>query len=547
MSLNTLQTAYANGDVIDASHINELTASLLGEMVGRNSSGVPTLGQSLGTAALPWGNLYASGIILGGSALDVSQITSAANRVVSGATRSQSSMPDFIRAAGTSASFTLQGATTNLVLSINNTATTVSTDIVTSSITLAPSSNNTATVNDTDMTNDFYAGEIDAEISEIEIDAVGSEISSRVGQVAAFRTGTNEIFQALIKDATTLTNVFRGYYFNSSGNPITRGNLSNNDTLTLMNIGWVFVEDNGTTVDVTYRTPSISFTAPNSPQTGDYWFDISNQVWKRYSGVSFEVIDRILVGQVVSDDTNTIASRSSDFSNRFREDNNVELDIFSTEIIRASAGSSRVNVYGTEIMVDISKLNWNITTDLETGLTESSDTFYYLYLSDKGEEIISDKRPYKRPDLKGHYHPYHSWRCVGLIYNDSSSDFATENNYFIFEKFNVNGVIPEVVTAKILNSGTASVEFQSYNFIESITRSALGFTPTDFQPGFFKRTPAVLAIVDDDSSYGNYSVELDQTTADNAYPRFFNSSGSTVDVNYTYLVAFQGYDYSRVR
>lgn len=421
MSTNTLAT-YSNGDIIDASHPNEITLALKGELVGRNSNGIPTPSQSLGTLAIPWGNVYADGLILNGLAVDTSQITSLPNRVVSGQTRSFSSMPDFLRANGAALEFDVLGATVDLVLSINNTAVSVSSDLNKTGITAAPSTNNTADINDTNISNDLFAGESDEGINELTIDAVGTEVSARVGQIVAFRTPTGEIFRGLLKDSTTITNVFRGFYFNSSGNPIERGNLSNNDTITLMNIGFVFIEDNGTTVDVSYRTPSISYNAPTSPQTGDYWFDISNQVWKRYSGTTFEIINRILVGEIVSDDTNTIASRSLDFSNPYNDFSNIDVDIQTSEIVESRLKSNVVNVYGTQIQIDFNKIQWNITTDLETGLIEAPDTKYFLYLSDEGQTVISDQKPFLRNDLKGKYHPYHSWRCVGEIYNDSSSD-----------------------------------------------------------------------------------------------------------------------------
>lgn len=49
----------ATGETITQSFFNDLTNALNGSFVGRNSSGVPTSAQSLGTAALPWGTLYA--------------------------------------------------------------------------------------------------------------------------------------------------------------------------------------------------------------------------------------------------------------------------------------------------------------------------------------------------------------------------------------------------------------------------------------------------------------------------------------------------------
>jgi len=423
MSTNTLETAYVNGQIIDASHINELTLALLGEFVGRDANGIPTPGQSLGTLAIPWDQLYANGIVLNGQALDVSTIVSNPNRIVSGATRSLSSMPDYLRADGSTNEFNILGDTTDLVLSINNTAVSVNTDLNVAGITLAPSTNNTADINDADMTNDLYAGEVDSGRPEIKIDAVGSEITNRVGQVAAFLTPAGEVFRGLIKDSTTITNVYRGWYLDSSGNAVNRGNLSNNDTVTILQIGWVFVEDNGSTVDITYNTPTIAFSAPNSPATGDYWLDLENKTWKRYSGASWEIINRTLIGEIVSDDTSTLYSRSLDFSNNFNEINNVDIELFSTEIAQAKYNII-ASIYGTQIEVNIKKLSWNITTDLESGQSETSETFYWLYLSDEGEPIISSTKPHFRPDLKGYYHTHQSWRSVGNVYNDVSNDLT---------------------------------------------------------------------------------------------------------------------------
>ena len=157
MGTNTLETAYSNGQIIDASHINELTASLLNAFVGRNSSGVPEVGKSLGTAAIPWGAIHGNSLILNGQVVDTGQITSLANRIVSGKTRTLSDQPDFLKPDGTAATLTVEGASTALTLSINTVATSVSTDIVKTGLTLAPSTNNTCQVNDASMSNDLYA------------------------------------------------------------------------------------------------------------------------------------------------------------------------------------------------------------------------------------------------------------------------------------------------------------------------------------------------------------------------------------------------------
>ena len=81
-----------------------------------------------------------------------------------------------------------------------------------------------------------------------------------------------------------------------------------------------------------------------------------------------------------------------------------------------------------ELQIDVSKLTWNITTDLETGQIEAADTDYYLYVSDQGQEVLSNIKPHNRSDLKGQYHPYHSWRCIGVAHNDSSNDLVVVND-----------------------------------------------------------------------------------------------------------------------
>ena len=424
MGTNTLETAYSNGQIIDASHINELTAAVINQFVGRNTSGVPEVGKSLGTAAIPWGAIHAESLLLNGLAVDTSQITSAPNRIVGGATRADSEQPDFLRVDGSAATLTVLGASTNITLAINGQGATVSTDIVKSGLTLAPSANNTCDVNDVGVINSLYAGESDAAVKEIILDNVGSEIAARVGQYVGFKAPTGEIMYGYLKNSTTLTNVFRGYFFNSSGAPIPRDVLSDNDTLTLVNIGWIFVEDNGTTVDITYSQPVYSFEAPSGPTVGQYWFDISNQTWKRYSGTEFEIINRIIVGIVALDDTAAIGARSADFTNNFDRLNTIDLSLASSEIVESKNFESRINVYGVNLYVEYSKLIWNITSDLESGLVEASSTDYYLYVSTKGRTVLSSEKPYLRKDLQGYYHPYQSWRCVGVSFNDVSSDLV---------------------------------------------------------------------------------------------------------------------------
>jgi len=430
MGLNTLETAYTNGQVIDASHVNEITAAIIGDFIGRDVSGVPSVGQSLGTLAIPWGSIYGESLILNGSVVDTNQIVAQSNRVISGRTRTIGGQPDFLQASGSAASFDIKAATTNLLLSINGLGVSVTTDITKTGITLAPSTNNTATVNSVGLSNDKFLGE---DGTVIPITSAGSEFTSRVGQICAFKVGT-EIFIGYLKSVTEIVNAYRGFFFDSSRNPVSRANMSHGDTIIILQIGWVFVEDNGTTVDISYTTPVYQYEAPASV-TGAYWFDMSVQVWKRYSGASWEIIDRILVGSIVSDDAACKWTRSLDFEKAFSDENTIELNLLSTEIVNSKNINSKVNVYGSPIIQRNNFFNWNITTDLDTGLTEANSTIYYVYVSTSGERIISDVKPFdRRGDLRGYYHPFNDWRCVGTFFNDGSGNITM----FDEMQFNVN-------------------------------------------------------------------------------------------------------------
>ena len=89
MGTNTLQSR-SSGETITADFFNDFNTALQTTVVGRNSSGAATTGQDLGSSTVPWGAGYFNSIVLNGDSLDPTQITSPANRITSGATRSSS-------------------------------------------------------------------------------------------------------------------------------------------------------------------------------------------------------------------------------------------------------------------------------------------------------------------------------------------------------------------------------------------------------------------------------------------------------------------------
>lgn len=445
MATNTLNTRSSGQTILDT-FFNDFNTAFNGDFVGRNSSGVPTSGQALGTVALPWGTINAATLVLNGSAVDTSKITSPVNRVVSGKVRTTSNQPSFITPNGAALSFLLAGATTNLVVDINGTSKTISTDITKSSLTAAPSSNNTCLSNDTDA-----AGQADTRLwgepehrKTMIVDTMGSSITALVGTFQSFKIGS-EYFYAFVKSTTELTKCRRGYFYGSTLVPSNRSTFSNNDTITLMKTGYVFIDQDVATIDVSYTAPVYDFTAPSSPATGDYWYDLANKVWKRYDGASFVIINRTFIGLIVNDSTNCVAARCENFYAAFSDYNNIGLEVSTTEIISAKRLDGSVSVYGNLLNFEKSIPSWNITTNILTGTAdmyvsgEQASTLYYLYIADNGKKIISDISPYYRDDFCGKYHPHNPWRCIGSFYNDGSSNIISASGERDKKNFKVYG------------------------------------------------------------------------------------------------------------
>lgn len=430
MGTNTLNSV--SSGAITAAMFNQFFTAMGGDLVPRQVVGSAAAPvdevSSLGSASYKWLDAHIKNLYIDGALFDPDALGSdTSNAIVSGAVRTTSDQPDFIRASGSGANATLLATTTNLQITANASSVTITSDIALSSITLAPSTNNTCLVNDatlTDQDSSKYTGE--EYETPLTISTAGTEITDRIGQYACFKTPDGEYFIGYIDSATQISRCFRGFFFDSSGSPIERGTLADGDTLTIMSLGWVFVDNNGTTVDITYKNPIYSFVEPSSPDTDDYWFDLANRLWNRYDGAVFQEVDRIPVGLVVSDATNCVASRSFDFTKSYNALNEVSTIFLSVTQAITERPKSSISVYANRINFETTPLIFDITTDLETGLTEATSTQYWLYITQDGEPVISDQKYYNRlADLQGFYHPYNTWRCVGVIYNGSGSDIES--------------------------------------------------------------------------------------------------------------------------
>lgn len=354
------------------------------------------------------------------------------NRLVSGRVLTTSAQPAFLVPNGAARTVKLDGTPTNFVYFIEGTSYTISSDVTATNLTAAPSSNNTCLVNDTVAADQYwtkYAGE---DGSEIPVDNMGSEISALVGSFAGFKIAgtTDEYFIAYVDSSTRLTKARRGYFFDSADAPIPRAGYSNNDTITLMKLTWVFAQADGT-LTVTYTNPVWSDDEPSSPAINDFWFDLSTNVWKKYAVSGYADADATLVGICIQDATNTVAARSFEFFKAWGSLGNVELLLNSNTVVKSRRPGVNINSWGTTHKFEQGLISWDITADLETGVTEAASTYYYFYVTDTGDKVISDKKPYdRREDLQGYYHPHQSWRCVGHAFNDGSSNLGQVESYF---------------------------------------------------------------------------------------------------------------------
>lgn len=372
-------------------------------------------------------------------------------RLVSGKTVSSSdSQTIFLVPNGSAATVTLDASPTNLVYVISGTQYTISADTDIDSLLTAPAANNTALVNESTITADEEESKTLGENGTvINIDNAGSEITSRDGQYAAFSitNGTDTEYFIAKVDGTTLKDARRGYFFNSSSAAVDRIGFSDNDTITLLKLTWIYANSAGSLV-VSYNNPTYSGDEPSSPAVGDYWFDQTNNVWKTFDSVSWNTTAVVPIGVCAQDTSNCIAARAFDLYKNHSDLNNIRLEHISNTVVSGRELGATVTVNSNPIRYSHDVPTWDITANLQSGVSEAASTTYYLYIDEFGDEFISDIAPYRREgDLKGRYHPHKMWRAVGQFFNNASGNITNVQAYF---------QDPETLTESIVPPGTIS-------------------------------------------------------------------------------------------
>lgn len=268
-------------------------------------------------------------------------------------------------------------------------------------------------------------------LCNLTVTATGVNFIARSNQMIAcqFDDGVSqeEFVAYYVDDAGSTTDYFytgfRACFFNSSDTPGTIVPFvpTAGASLYLRRIVFIFLTTSGT-LDPCYTTPVWRGAQPTSPSTGDYWYDLDNDTWKKYNGTSFVAANAIYVGMATNSLTACIGARSADFYKPFSSEGVIRpvTSVGNDEILGLCNGY-RLSVYGRMFTIG-NNFKWKLS-DLDTG-SISSGSRYYVYITDEGAPKISLQPPIFRGDLGGYYHRHKPWRCFGSMIATSGSTFG---------------------------------------------------------------------------------------------------------------------------
>ena len=347
-------------------------------------------------------------------------------RLISGLKSANSGAPRFLQPVGTTNQVRILADTTNLQYIIQDVTYQMIADRVYSGFVSAPTTNNTALVNNSNLSGQDYTKTMGEFGSTIPYDTDGSEISSRDGELHAFKiAGTSvEYFLGRIDNTNkVLRNCKRGCFLDQNSIPVSRTTFSDNDVITIMRLGWLYLGSDETVL-VSYTEPTYSSTEHTSPLDGDMWYDLTNQVWKRFESTSYQEKLVTPVGLCVQDENgNTVAAKAFPFFKEWNDENTIGIAYNDSSSVRAIERDNRISVNGTLIQMRESTSEWNIVNNIESGEIESASTRYYCYVKENGDTVISPHAPTdEMGKLKGYYHPFEMWRFIGSFYNNTSSN-----------------------------------------------------------------------------------------------------------------------------
>jgi len=290
--------------------------------------------------------------------------------------------------------------------------------------------------------------------TEIILDGYASAFTatSRIDTMQAFKTGT-EFFLGKVSKKSTAEQISISKCKRGIGAPA-RATLTDNDVVYLMEANYIFMNSDGS-LSATTLPPKYQSSDPAGGTAGEFYFNTSSKVWKRYSG-SWGTNNAILLGAVVCDQTGVVAIDHEDFDLSW--DSTYEADIYpimeGTSAMSAVSGLSAIGVNIQKVTLAGETLYMPtprelvLSAQLLSTLTEASATLYYLYLTPLGEFYFDTVAPRNKGKKKGYYHPKYYWRNISHIYNDSSNNinpFSQEQGLYIY-KTNGDGAGADSIT-----------------------------------------------------------------------------------------------------
>jgi|GEM_PF-3416130 len=408
-------------------------SALTGAFIGRDPvTGKPEPCQPLGTEKIPWGTANIKELVVDGKVINFTDIAPPI-RVCTGRLNSNNlssnqepCTPDILRANGTGIDIYASNGDP-IELKVNGAIIQITSTINIDPITLVSSGGNTALVNDITLTGQESSSYDGEDGDTITIDNPGVEIINSIGQVCGFsiNNGSNtEYFIAYVENANTLSNVYRGYFFDSNGNPIPRITISDNDVITKQQLNWIFIDSDSVTAESTQYEPVCACEEPDNPQIGQYWYDMKEQNWKRWSGTgAWAIVNRALIGIAIADNSQVIGTRTYDFWKPHSSHNDILLSYVDDSTVEFSNTCNTITVDGVNLDFCSTKQKFSLTDNLEAGYVEQANTTYYVYIDHNGCPYISPVKYYSDCSKKGKYHPYNTcWRYLGKFANNNNAD-----------------------------------------------------------------------------------------------------------------------------
>ena len=300
--------------------------------------------------------------------------------------------------------------------------------------------------------------------STISIANAGAGITGLIGKIGCFAEGASgEFFLATVQSATALTNAWRGCLWNSASTLVAGAAVTTGDAVSLLSTAWIFATT-ASGLAITYNNPTISAATPSGASTGDYWLNLNTTAWMTFTSTTWTQAGATLIGFAAMNTVGCVGARTF---NAYVAPSNIDtltLGINSTSQVVALSSFGQVAVNGTLNSFQDSRPLWDFTQNIQSGYAVSPSTLFFLYMRENGTPTISPVLPLQRPDMLGFYHPAETWRCLGQVNCNASTQFETPVKSFRSkpaENLQIGGWQPYFGSGPVQNYTWATASYAS--------------------------------------------------------------------------------------